>query len=163
LVPARGPAGDGARAQAGRMGSRGAVPPGRALRRGARAARRGAPRRRARAGRARRGDRPRGPAAPAMLTLRTEVGAIEWIEDAALAAGAAEPSVPARPVDDPAIRILGEASRRAGRLTLVQPERSSPFVATEGDFGDYLGGLSRKERRDLDRRRRKLEAEHRAS
>ncbi len=95
---------------------------------------------------------------PVFRPFASNEHALRLVVERAVAAG--DLAVTGLPADDPALTFLVEASRRAGRLTLVQPDRSPPFVTTRGEFGDYLATLPRKQRRDLERRRRKLDAEH---
>ena len=63
------------------------------------------------------------------------------------------------PVDPahPATAAFAEGLRRSGRLTLVETLRRAPYVPVEGSFDDYLKGLSKNHRKQVARRRRRLE------
>jgi CelD/BcsL family acetyltransferase involved in cellulose biosynthesis len=52
--------------------------------------------------------------------------------------------------------LFAEASKAAGRLTVLQDVRCSPVIDTRGSFADYRSTLDRKARKDLDRRSRRL-------
>jgi CelD/BcsL family acetyltransferase involved in cellulose biosynthesis len=56
-----------------------------------------------------------------------------------------------------ATAAFGDGLRRNGRLTLVEALRHAPYVPVEGSFDDYLKGLSKNHRKQLARRRRRLE------
>jgi CelD/BcsL family acetyltransferase involved in cellulose biosynthesis len=67
------------------------------------------------------------------------------------------------PSHDRSADLIAEACRDAGRPTLVENGRVSPVVETTGELSDYLQAMDRKWRKDVERRRRKLEAEHEAT
>src|SRR5581483_2406153 len=60
---------------------------------------------------------------------------------------------------DPSLELLERGSRQRGRLTLVQSQQRSPFVDLGEGFAAYAVQMDRKARKDIERRRRKLEAE----
>jgi CelD/BcsL family acetyltransferase involved in cellulose biosynthesis len=87
-------------------------------------------------------------------------------EDEAAAAELAERAVAElggrlvlEPVDpaEPTTAAFAEGLRRSGRLTLVETLRNAPYVPVDGDFDDYLRGLSKNHRKQVARRRRRLE------
>jgi CelD/BcsL family acetyltransferase involved in cellulose biosynthesis len=64
---------------------------------------------------------------------------------------------------DQAAELIAEVCRDAGRATLIENGRVSTFVETSGELSDYLQAIDRKWRKDVERRRRKLEAEYEAT
>src|SRR2546421_10899173 len=58
---------------------------------------------------------------------------------------------------DPATGAFEESLRSAGRLVLSETVGRSPYVRVEGSFDDYLKGLSKNLRKQVGRRRRRLE------
>ena len=63
------------------------------------------------------------------------------------------------PVDPahPATAAFADALLESGRLTLAESLRKAPYVAVEGSFDDYLKELSKNHRKQVARRRRRLE------
>ena len=64
-----------------------------------------------------------------------------------------------KPIDPslPATAAFEDALRRRGQLTLPETVARAPYVPIEGDFEDYLKGLSKNLRKQVARRRRRLE------
>ena len=67
------------------------------------------------------------------------------------------------PCNDAARELIAEGCREAGRPTLIENGRISPLVETAGELSDYLKAMDRKWRKDVERRRRKLESEKQAT
>ncbi len=67
------------------------------------------------------------------------------------------------PSHDRATELIADASRRAGRPTIVENGGVSPVVETACEPSGYLQSIDRKWRKDIERRRRKLETEQRAA
>lgn len=63
------------------------------------------------------------------------------------------------PADDPAITLLVAASRRHDRITLLEPRYTSPLVETKGTFEQYRTKIKRKNRKEWERLRRKLQTD----
>jgi CelD/BcsL family acetyltransferase involved in cellulose biosynthesis len=63
------------------------------------------------------------------------------------------------PVDpaDPITAAFADGLRRGGRLTLVEALPNAPYVPVEGSFDDYLKALAKNHRKQVARRRRRLE------
>ena len=59
--------------------------------------------------------------------------------------------------DDPAVERITGAARREDFRTIVRTMQRSPFVAIEGEWDAFEGGLPSKRRSDLRRRTRRLE------
>jgi CelD/BcsL family acetyltransferase involved in cellulose biosynthesis len=87
---------------------------------------------------------------------------VRAVTEAAVAAAGGSLVVTHLPADHPTTGILADASRRAGRLTWIEPGQRSPVVETTAGLEPYLRNWPRNMRRDLARRRRKLAAEHAA-
>src|SRR2546423_995775 len=64
-----------------------------------------------------------------------------------------------KPIDpsDPATAAFEDALRGRGQLTLSETVARAPYVPIEGDFDNYLRGLSKNLRKQVARRRRRLE------
>src|SRR5437764_3361361 len=108
----------------------------------------------------RRGRRSSGPTnshTPVLGPLAVdEAAAAELAERAAVELGGQlvlEPVDPAEPIT----AAFAESLRQSGRLTLLEPLRNAPYVPVEGSFDDYLKGLSKNHRKQVARRRRRLE------
>jgi len=64
------------------------------------------------------------------------------------------------PEDDPGIGALSAAARKAGRLSLVEPDVTSPIVDTTGTLEDYRRATKSKWHKNMWRLYRKLCREH---
>jgi len=100
---------------------------------------------------------------PVFHPLARDEAALRLVIEAAVEAAGEELRVPALPVAHPAVDLLTEASLRGRRITLVEPQNTSPIVDTTGTFEDYRRRMQRGDRRDLERRRRQMEREHQAA
>jgi len=82
-------------------------------------------------------------------------GALEAAVAAVLARAASDLVMPALPAEGDALARLEDASRMAGRATLVEAQHTSPIVDTSGDFEDY-SRLTKSRWNAIARKRRKL-------
>jgi CelD/BcsL family acetyltransferase involved in cellulose biosynthesis len=71
--------------------------------------------------------------------------------------------VSALPSDDRALALLCDHSRAAGNITFVEHQYTSPIVQLDGDFERFKQSMDKDARKDIERRRRKLEREHEAA
>lgn len=96
---------------------------------------------------------------PSFRPLSVDGGALRALVEAVLATGVGELVVQALPADDPSLAVLGDVSRRRGRVHMCVLDFTAPIVETSGDWGGY-----RRERKgwqsDVERRRRRLEERH---
>ena len=100
---------------------------------------------------------------PVFRPLARDKEALRRLSEAAVERASDVLRVSELSADDPAVEAVAKASRSAGRLTLVENGRVSPLAETTGNLAAYLQKMDRKARKDLERRRRKLESEQEAS
>jgi CelD/BcsL family acetyltransferase involved in cellulose biosynthesis len=100
---------------------------------------------------------------PLFRPLARDEEALRGLAEAAVDRAPGILRIPELSAGEPAVQALAAASRRAGRLTLVENGRLAPLVETTGELAGYLQAMDRKARKDLDRRRRKLQFEQQAS
>ena len=100
---------------------------------------------------------------PVFRPLARDEEALRSLAEAAVERAPGVLRIPELSAGDPAVEALAGASRGAGRFTLVENGRVAPLVETTGELAGYLQALDRKARKDLERRRRKLESEQQAS
>jgi CelD/BcsL family acetyltransferase involved in cellulose biosynthesis len=67
--------------------------------------------------------------------------------------------LPALTEAHPSLAVLREQAWSSGRTVLVQDFQRHPVVRTSGSWDDYRSRLDRKTRKDIERRRRRLDAE----
>jgi CelD/BcsL family acetyltransferase involved in cellulose biosynthesis len=97
---------------------------------------------------------------PVFLPLARDEDALDRLVAAVAGARAGELVVPCLPEGSRGLAALERAARSAGRLTLLEPQHTSPVAETRADYETYQGELDGRKRRELDRLRRKLESEH---
>jgi CelD/BcsL family acetyltransferase involved in cellulose biosynthesis len=100
---------------------------------------------------------------PVFRPLARDGEALGRLAEAAVERAPGVLRVPELLAGDPAAEALAAAGRSAGRLTLVESGRLAPLVETTGELSGFLQAMDRKARKDLERRRRKLESEQQAS
>ena len=97
---------------------------------------------------------------PVFHPLARDADALRRLLEAVVDARSSELVACALPVGDASTEALVGASREAGRLTLVEQQHVSPLVDTTGDLASYRHAIDRRRRKDVERRRRRLDEVH---
>jgi CelD/BcsL family acetyltransferase involved in cellulose biosynthesis len=97
---------------------------------------------------------------PVFRPFARDAEALALVIEAAFDVRASELCVPALPQEDAATTLLAQAAQRAGRLSVIEAQHISPFIAIDGEFAQYRAALRSKNRSDMERLRRKMQREH---
>jgi CelD/BcsL family acetyltransferase involved in cellulose biosynthesis len=97
---------------------------------------------------------------PVFAPLACDDDSLDLLLSAVFARSPRSLTVESLPVLSGASRALEDASRHLARLTCRGRCYTSPVADLRGDFAAYRRVMSKRSRKDIERRRRKLEAEH---
>jgi CelD/BcsL family acetyltransferase involved in cellulose biosynthesis len=100
---------------------------------------------------------------PLFRPLARDREALRDVVEPVLATSSGRVAIPALPTGEESLAVLSELSRRVGRLTLIQPQHTSPIVDTTGGFESYRGQTKSRWGAPLERFHRKAIRDHDAS